>query len=192
LTGQGSPDAARVRQLASDEEELKEQIKALERQRSLIEDRKQSLTIRSPITGQVLTWDVDQHLSARPVERGQVLLTIGDTAGDWVLEIQVVDKDVGHLLRARSSIASDLEVEFQLPSDPGRVHHGKIREVALASESDDRASGHVRVVVAFDRRKMEQVRPGATAIPRIRCGKKSLGYVWLHDLIDTIWIRLLF
>ncbi len=192
LTGQGSPDAARVRQLASDEEELKEQIKALERQRSLIEDRKQSLTIRSPITGQVLTWDVDQHLSARPVERGQALLTIGDTAGDWVLEIQIVDKDVGHLLRARSTMTSDLEVEFQLPSDPGRVHHGKIREVALASESDDRASGHVRVVVAFDRQQMEQVRPGATAIPRIRCGKKSLGYVWLHDLIDTIWIRLLF
>ncbi|MEI8378686.1 MAG: efflux RND transporter periplasmic adaptor subunit [Planctomycetota bacterium] len=192
LTGQGSPEAARVRQLASDEEELKEQLKSLELQRALIEERRQALTIRSPIAGRVLTWDVDQHLLARPVERGQSLLMIGETAGEWVLEIQVIDKDAGHLLRARSAIAPDLDVEFQLPSESGRIHRGKIRDVALVSESDDRTVGRVRVVVAFDRQQIEQLRPGATAIPRIRCGKKSLGYVWLHDLIDAIWIRLLF
>ncbi len=192
LTGQGSPETARVRQLASDEEELKEQLKSLELQRALIEERRQALTIRSPIAGRVLTWDVDQHLSARPVERGQSLLMIGETAGEWVLEIQVIDKDAGHLLRARSAIAPDLDVEFQLPSESGRIHRGKIRDVALVSESDDRTVSRVRVVVAFDRQQIEQLRPGATAIPRIRCGKKSLGYVWLHDLIDAIWIRLLF
>lgn len=192
LTGQGSPETARVRQLASDEEELKEQLKSLEHQRSLIEERRQALTIRSPIGGRVLTWDVDQHLSARPVERGQSLMMIGETAGEWVLEIHVIDKDAGHLLRARSAIAPDLDVEFQLPSDPGRIHYGKVRDVALASEADERTAGSVRVVVAFDRQQIEQLRPGATAIPRIRCGKKSLGYVWLHDLIDAIWIRLLF
>ncbi len=192
LTGQGSPETARVRQLASDEEELKEQLKSLELQRALVEERRRALTIRSPIAGRVLTWDVDQHLSARPVERGQSLLMIGETAGEWVLEIQVIDKDAGHLLRARSAIAPDLDVEFQLPSESGRIHRGKIRDVALVSESDDRTVSRVRVVVAFDRQQIEQLRPGATAIPRIRCGKKSLGYVWLHDLIDAIWIRLLF
>ena len=32
----------------------------------------------------------------------------------------------------------------------------------------------------------------ATALPRIHCGKHSLGYVWVHDLIDAIRTRLLF
>ena len=49
-----------------------------------------------------------------------------------------------------------------------------------------------RVVVGFDRTQMDQPRPGATAIPRIRCGAQPLGYVWLHDLIDAIRTRLLF
>lgn len=192
LTGQGSPDAAKVRQLTSEEEELKESLKSLELQQRLIEERQQELTLRSPIAGRVLTWDVDQQLSGRPVERGQALMAIGETNGDWVLEIQVVDKDAGHMLRAQSERGADLDVEFQLASEPGQIHHGKIRDVALVSESDDRTGSHVKVTVAFDARQIEQLRPGTTAVPRIRCGKKSLGYYWLHDLIDAVWIRLMF
>jgi hypothetical protein len=67
-----------------------------------------------------------------------------------------------------------------------------MREIALAAEATDRSSGQVRVVVTFDRNDVPQLRPGATAIPRIHCGRHSIGYVWLHDLIDTIRIRLLF
>ena len=193
LTGGVTPDAvARARQLTAEEEELKERLKTLERQRALVEERRQRLTLRSPIAGRVLTWDTTQHLSARPVERGQSLLTIGETTGPWIVEIQVADKDAGHMLRAQKTIGSALEVEFQLPSEPGRIHRGKVRDVALASESDDKSTGHVRVVVEFESSQVAQLRPGATAIPRIRCGRQSLGYVWLHDLIDAIRIQLLF
>ena len=193
LTGGTTGDVgSRHRQLTSEEEELKERLKTLERQHALIEERRLKLTLRSPIAGQVLTWDTNQHLSARPVDRGQSLLTIGETGGPWVVEVRIADKDAGHMLRAQSSIGSDLDVEFQLPSEPGQIHRGKIREVALVSESDDRSSGHVRVVVEFDSSQVKQLRPGANAIPRIRCGRQPVGYVWFHDLIDAIWIRLLF
>lgn len=193
LTGSGASEpGSRFRQLTSEEEELKERLKTLERQRALIEERRQKLTLRSPIAGRVLTWDTNQHLSARPVERGQSLLTIGETGGLWIVEVHIADKDAGHMLRAQSTRGSDLEVEFQLPSEPGRTHRGKIRDVALVSELNDRSSGHVRVIVEFDSSQIEQLRPGASAIPRIRCGRKPIGYVWFHDLIDAIWIRLLF
>jgi hypothetical protein len=46
--------------------------------------------------------------------------------------------------------------------------------------------------VEFDRSQIQQLRPRATAIPRIYCGQQSLGYVWLHDLIDTIRLQVLF
>lgn len=193
LTSSGSSEiASKVRQLAADEEELKERLKTLERQRALIEERQKHLTLRSPIAGRVLSWDLSQHLSARPVERGQSLLTIGETSGSWIVEIQVADEDTGHLLRAQQALGDHLDVDFQLPSEPGRNYHGKVREVSLISESNDKSSGHVRAVVEFDSQQVGQLRPGATAIPRIHCGQKSLGYVWLHDLIDAIRIRLLF
>jgi multidrug efflux pump subunit AcrA (membrane-fusion protein) len=187
-----SDNASKIRQLAADEEELKERLKTLERQRTLIEERQQQLTLRSPIAGRVLSWNLAQHLSARPVERGQSLLTIGETSGSWIVEVQVADEDTGHLLRAQQALGDHLEVDFQLPSEPGRNYHGKVREVSLTSESNDRSTGHVRAVVEFDSQQVTQLRPGATAIPRIHCGRKSLGYVWLHDLIDAIRIRLRF
>jgi multidrug efflux pump subunit AcrA (membrane-fusion protein) len=193
LTSNASSDnASKIRQLAADEEELKERLKTLERQRTLIEERQQQLTLRSPIAGRVLSWNLAQHLSARPVERGQSLLTIGETSGSWIVEVQVADEDTGHLLRAQQALGDHLEVDFQLPSEPGRNYHGKVREVSLTSESNDRSTGHVRAVVEFDSQQVTQLRPGATAIPRIHCGRKSLGYVWLHDLIDAIRIRLRF
>jgi multidrug efflux pump subunit AcrA (membrane-fusion protein) len=193
LTSSASSDnASKIRQLAADEEELKERLKTLERQRTLIEERQQQLTLRSPIAGRVLSWNLVQHLSARPVERGQSLLTIGETSGPWIVEVQVADEDTGHLLRAQQALGDHLEVDFQLPSEPGRNYHGKVREVSLTSESNDQSTGHVRAVVEFDSQQVTQLRPGATAIPRIHCGTKSLGYVWLHDLIDAIRIRLRF
>lgn len=193
LTGGNSPDAlSRARQLTAEEEELKERLRTLERQKELIEERRAALTLRSPIAGTVLTWDIAQHLSARPVERGQSLLTIGETSGPWIVEVRVADKNAGHMLRARQALRPELDVDFLLASDPGRTHRGQVREVSINSEAGEQGSGSLRVVVAFDRDQLEQPRPGATAIPRIRCGQQPLGYVWLHDLIDAIRTRLLF
>lgn len=193
LTGGNTPDAvSRARQLTTDEEELKARLRTLELQRQLLEERRTSLTLLSPIAGKVLTWDVAQQLSARPVERGQALLTIGETTGPWVMEVRVADKNAGHMLRARQALKPELDVDFQLAAEPGRTYRGHVQDVALSSETDDDSRSHVRVVVAFERDQIEQPRPGATAIPRIRCGQRSLGYVWLHDLIDAVRTRLLF
>lgn len=191
LTSATSESIAKLRQLTADEEELKERLKTLELQRKLLDERQAALTLRSSITGKVLTWDVTQHLSARPVDRGQSLLTVGETDGPWIVEIRVADKDAGHVLRARQS-KLELDVDFLLAAEPGRTYHGNIRSVSLTTESDEQSSGFVRVIVEFDRGQIDQLRPGATAIPRIRCGRHSLGYVWFHDLIDALRTRVLF
>ena len=192
LSGSGTESVSKTRQLTADEEELKERLKTLELQRKLVEERQAALTLRSPIAGRILTWDVTQHLFARPVDRGQSLLTIGETAGSWIVVIRIADKDAGHVLRARKSEHLDLDVDFLLAAEPGRTYHGTIRDVSLSAESDDQSSGFVRVTVDFDRDQIEEPRPGATAMTRIRCGRRSIGYVWLHDLIDAIRTKLLF
>lgn len=193
LKGRDGTDlSGQHRQLTADEEELKAKLKALELHRDLILERQSALNLLSPISGQVLTWDVSQHLTARPVERGQSLLTIGETGGDWILELIVSDKDAGHVLRARNRDGGDLTVDFQLPAEPGRSYQGKIRSVSLTSISNERASGYLQVIVDLDKSQLDRLRPGATVTSRIRCGRQASGYVWLHDLIDFVRIRLLF
>ena len=74
-------------QRTAEEEEVKEQLKGLEGQLDVLDRQEAELTIRSPIAGQVLTWDVTQLLESRPVERGHLLLSVGDAEGPWELEI---------------------------------------------------------------------------------------------------------
>lgn len=192
LTGVNSPDAAaRARQLVADEEELKQQLLTLEAQKKLIDERTAELTLISPIAGTVLTWDVTQQLSARPVERGQALLTIGETAGPWIVEVLVEDKEIGPLLKARQT-TPDLAVDFTLAAEPGPVYRGRVQDVSLSTQTDGNGLSYIRVQVQFDRGQLPQLRPGATVIPRIHCGQRSLGYVWLHDLIEAVRTRILF
>ncbi len=127
----------------------------------------------------------------RPVERGQSLLTIGDTSGPWIVEVLVEDKDLGPLLKARQT-TPDLAVDFTLAAEPGPVYRGQVYDVSHSTQTDDLGLSYVRVLVRFDRTQMPQLRPGATVIPRIRCGPQPLGYVWLHDLIEAVRTRILF
>ena len=54
--------------------------------------------MRSPLTGAVVTWNVRQLLEARPVQKGQALMQVADLTGPWVLEIEVPDDRIGHVL----------------------------------------------------------------------------------------------
>ena len=96
------PDApADENQLASEEEQLKHQIAGLENQISVLQRLRSELTLKSPQSGVVLTWNTHELLDDRPVEQGQVLLTVADAAGPWILKLHVPDADAGHVLAGR-------------------------------------------------------------------------------------------
>jgi biotin carboxyl carrier protein len=68
--------------LSAEEEELKTQLDNLAAELALLETQSKSLTVTSPIAGTVTTWQTDERLApGRPVERGQVLVSVADTAG---------------------------------------------------------------------------------------------------------------
>lgn len=187
---ENAPQAASARrsphQLTADEEELKELLKGLHLQRDIIEQQKRDLVVRSPIDGQALTWNLKRLLESRPVERGQALLTVGDLDGPWVLELHVPDNRAGHVLRARDEIEPGLEVTFALLSDPGTTYRGRILDVAMSTELDEATSPTILATVGFDRGEVAGLRPGATVTAQIHCGRRALGYVWTHDLIEFV------
>jgi len=172
--------------LTAEEERLKKQLENLRQQKGLLEERQADLELRSPIQGQVLTWEVTEVLETRPVSRGQVLMTVADTEGPWLLEVLVPDKHIGYIRQARHQLKEDLDVTFVLATDPGTKHVGKLESVAMITEPDETQNLSVLVTIAFDRNSVTNLHPGAGATARIRCGRRSLGYVWLHDLIEAV------
>ncbi len=186
-------DPARSPFSATDEEELKEWLRSLEQQRELLNARKNDLQICSPIAGQVITWNVEPRLASRPLSVGDVLMTVADLDGPWILEVSMHEDRIGHVLSAQAKLGDDLPVEFVLATDPAIVHHGTIEDVGLTTEMDERDQSIVLVTVRFDRRAIQSpLRPGATVTAKIRCGQKPIGYVWLHDLIEFVQRRVLF
>ena len=74
--------------LAAQGEELRELIRSLEAQHEILQQKQKDLEVRSPMAGEILTWNVEQLLSARPVDRGQALMTVGDLSGPVAVGIR--------------------------------------------------------------------------------------------------------
>ena len=177
-------------QLTAEEEELKELLRGLADQLAILKQQREALVIRSPINGQALTWNITELLATRPVERGQSLLTVADVDGPWVVELRVPDDRTGHVLSAREASKPNLDVSFAPASEPGHEFEGRIADVALSTEVDETAGPTVLVTVAFDREDVTGLRPGATVLAKIHCGRRSLGYVWLHELFEFVQTHL--
>lgn len=174
-----------VRQTA-EEERLKKLLASLQEQWRLLAGEREALQLRSPIAGHVVTWDVTDALRQRPVKRGQVLMTVADTSGHWVLEIEVPDRDAGYVLAARRTSQPDLPVSFILATNPGQTYAGRLEKLAETAEPDQRQQLSVSALVRVEASAIPHRLAGAGVVARIDCGRRALGYVWLHDLIEAV------
>jgi multidrug efflux pump subunit AcrA (membrane-fusion protein) len=185
-------DADVLSQLTSQETQLKELIATRERELAILREQRESLTVRSPIDGRVLTWKTEQLLAGRPVRKGQVLMTVADVEGPWILELHVPDDQIGHVLAGRAESGGEQSVSFILATMPGVKHRGRIRKVAGAVSTSREEGLSVLVTVDVDRDAVALLRPGASVAARIDCGRRPIGYVWLHGVFEAIQKHLLF
>jgi multidrug efflux pump subunit AcrA (membrane-fusion protein) len=167
-------------------------LESLEKQLAIYQRKAEQLQVRATMAGQVVTWDVQDLLMHRPVERGQMLLSLADVDGDWQLEIRVPEDRVGHIAQAQAELGADLPVSFILALDPGVTHEGTLTEVHGRAEVHGEEGNTVLLRVAIDKSQLPQLRRGATAIAKVHCGRRSLGYAWFHDVWEFIQSRVLF
>ena len=152
------------------------------------------LEIRSPIDGLVATFQLDQLLKNRPVQRGEKLLEVMDDTGPWRLELEVPESRMGHVLRQQRALGrEDLPVEFLLATNHESTYHGTLEASATRSVV---AEGEGTVVESFadiDSAEMpllkDHLRIGAEVRAKISCGQKSLGYVLFGDVIEWVLKR---
>lgn len=177
--------------MAAEQLQLDERLASLQRQEELLAARQEALTLRSPCSGEVLTRDVQSLLAARPVERGQALLTIADASSGWELHADVPQRQIGHVVAASESQDAPVAVSFRLASDVQATHSGHLSSISAAAPLD--ADGlrdepaPVEVRIAVDGPPPAAARPGMAAQVSIDCGRRSLGYVWLHDVAATLY-----
>jgi len=126
-------------QLTAEEEELKLRLANLDQQYRIVNRQRDELTVTSPIAGQVITWNLDQLLRSRPVQRGQVLMTVADLAGPWLLELHVADARIGHVLAAAADRQEPLRVHYLLAARPELTYHGTRRNRLRSARAADRA-----------------------------------------------------
>jgi multidrug efflux pump subunit AcrA (membrane-fusion protein) len=178
-----------MNQLAAEQEELRQLLSSQQEQLATLRSQREQLTVRSPIDGQVLTWDLEKSLSDRPVQRGQLLLSVANLNGPWVAELDVPDDEIGHILKSDASPDAK-PVSFQLATNRGIDFQGVIRRIASRTETsaDDRPI--VRVTVDVDEKEIGELRPGATIFAKIDCGKRKVAYVWFHDVVEAVksWV----
>ena len=189
-------DAERNR-LYGERARLTRELESLASQQKLYELKKKDLEVRSPIDGVIVTWQVRDRLELRPVEKGQVLVTVADKSGPWELEVHMPDDRLGHVNRAAAAARDanrELTVDYILATDPGTRHTGKVREIHEQAEvrGEQGNTVLVRVMIDPERHEKEELGAGASVTARIACGRRSLGYVWFHDLLTFLQTQVFF
>lgn len=194
-----TPGTVEHDQLAADVSELEERVQNLKQLINALKKQRDQLHVASPISGRVLTADFKELLSDRPVQPGQVLLRVADVDGLWVLELNVPDQDIGHVLSARSDSDGPLGVNFLLATNPAQTYTEVLGEIGETTELFDGETPSVRVVVPVINSRLDttsprltNLRPGATVIAKIQCGERPLGIVWFHEIIEFVQSRVLF
>ena len=75
----------------------------------IIQEQLESMNVRAPQDGIITTWEAKKTLIGRPVEVGTELLQIAGTEGDWLLEVEVPDDDMGPVLAAKHRLEEDIK-----------------------------------------------------------------------------------
>src|SRR5690606_23692714 len=119
-------------------------------------------------------------------ERGQPLLTIADTAAGWELKAEVPQRQIGHVIAARDDANQPLAASYRLAGDVQRSYPARLIAVssaaALDAEGLQDAAPPVEARLAVLGDPPPAARSGMSASARIHCGRRPIGYVWLHDV----------
>ncbi len=178
--------------------ESEEKINGLKNQAKVIQSEVNDLEVRSPIDGQVVTWDLKNKLEKRPVQKGNFLLRVADTKGPWELDLNMTDDRMGHIARqenlVRNTTDPDLKVSYQAATAPGKTLTGTVKEISLVANPEKEEGNIVviRVKINKDDISPEDRLAGTLVSGKVHCGRRSLGYVWFHDLFDFIQSKIFF
>ncbi len=194
-SGQQGTEADRTK-LLLEVQSAQYKVEAQLEQVRLLTAREQQLTVRAPIAGKVITWDARRLLQNRPVETGQVLMTVAAANSDYEIKLFMPERRSQKVAAHREALKADdpsaeLKVEYILMTEPGKTYYGKVAEVSDTTESHEEHGNVVPIRVAPDE-KIIAGRPGATVSAYVHCGHRPLGWCLLHEAWEWLEANVFF
>ncbi len=177
-------------QLESESQSLSEQISICQKRVQLLTDQQQQLTVRANIAGVVGTWDARKLLLDRPVQAGQLLLTLHDPKQNWYVEADFQERDIQSLMRTFNTQGAKF-AQVQLTSHPNRLILAKFYSVDQQTYSDAHSGKNIvraRFVVASDQLPLHN--QGAAARVHVAIGTRPLGWVLMSDFVMSTWAKI--
>ena len=179
--------------------QLKKTSQSLREQLDVLHEKEKRLVIKSPMNGEIVTWDVRQRLYGRTVEPGQIVLSVAQPEKDWELELEVPDDKIGYIAEREVELAAEnpartIPVTYILATEPDLELYGVIKEIQQTAEIRDDQDNTVLVLVQIDRDSIDpnQLRMGTSVTAKLDCGRRSIGFVLFHDLMAWIQTKILF
>lgn len=175
---------------AGELEQLAVRKRSLEIQRDILQERLKELEIRAPISGTVMTFDLDNKLQSRPVQPGQILMEIAEPTGRQILELDMPEKKMGHIddymrkIREKDPEAP-LKVNFVMTVDSTRTFTGTVIEEHDRAENRGEDGTTVQLKASIDDPDSlpQSKRAGASVAAKVYCGKRALGYVLFNEAV---------
>lgn len=156
---------------------LQAKIEQADAQISLIDEQLARSKVKAPFNGVVMKGDLSQQIGT-PVEKGQVLFEMAPLESYRVI-VEVDERDI-------SNVKVGQRGELVLPSIPYEVFSiviEKTTPVSIAKEGRN----YFRVEARLEG-NVERLRPGMEGVGKIMIDRRKLIWIWTHELID--WIRL--
>jgi len=182
-----------LRALEAEENEFRKQLEVLRRKKALQEQRAEELIIRAPIDGRVVSWDVEKTLRSRPIMTGQVLMEVADLNQPLFLELELPEKREGHLDEyvAQENLQGPdaaLDVTYILATDPDEPLDAVLELDSVSSRADanEEHGAIIKMQAIPEQESLRRLkpRPGAKVIAKIYCGRRSSGFVFLHEIYE--------
>ena len=125
-------DSVEMNRLAGQILQYGQQLVSYTAQHELLHQRRERLAVRSPMKGEITTWQTKELLLNRPVTEGQVLLTVADPESQWKLEVFMKENRMGHIMRAwreAQAKGEPLKVTYILATDADHRREGVVKEI---------------------------------------------------------------
>ena len=177
-------DDLQIGNLSANIEQGKLEIESLNQQIEFYLGLIEQLQIVSPISGQVTTREVKQSLLNRPVSRGNRLISVAETDGPWQIVFQISDQDLGHLKQVTKN--ERWQVDYKFKSDNVEVHSCEIDRLDRSNTLDADGSSYVKAFAPIDIKDFSEMRVGQSVYGKIKCGKRSLFFIWTRDVQDFL------
>lgn len=181
-------DSEIASELIREELQLQQKLRTLEEESKLLQGQLESLRLKSPISGVVFQRRLHEQLDGRPVQRGQLLLEVGNVEGQWELELKVPASSAGYLpMNWGSTGAGDtttIPVRFRTGDADMNQGDARLTSISMAAEIEE--GRLICKAYAGIKGTRHALRPGQAVTARISCGKRSLGFVLFRDVVQFL------